>query len=247
MNDTTWILILVGLTMLGGRLVKLYPKLPKGLMPVLSMVLGAGIYLGKACLLDGMALTEALACWQVVITGAGAIVGHDLLKPALVRLLGERGAVIVLGQLPKPDPKPKPENATGPASIIFVGLLALSLSGCALLSKLAGSQLLTNALDLGMAGAQQYYARHPNQASQQAVIDAELALLRAQLDYARDGSPEHEAAVDAAYRAWYAAMADVIAARVPDGGAMGMGPDGEALPPLQELDLPTPDEVAEAR
>lgn len=142
MNDTLWIVILVALTMLGGRLAKLYPKLPKGLMPVFSLAIGAGIYLAKACLLDGMALADALACWQVILTGAGAIVGHDLLKPALVKLLGERGAVRVLGQLDKPNSeiKPKPPSPAGGASSMLwlwaavcwlgIGATAAVIPGC---------------------------------------------------------------------------------------------------------------------
>ena len=124
MNDTTWIVILVALTMVGGRLAKLYPKLPKGLMPVLSLALGAGAYVAKATQVDGIPVAEALMSWQVIITGASAIVGHDLLKPALVWLTNERIAVLVMGRLAKPEPKEKPSepgmSAGGAISTLWI-------------------------------------------------------------------------------------------------------------------------------
>jgi hypothetical protein len=160
MTDTLWTAILIALTLIGARLAKCWPKLPKGLMPALALGLGAGLYVAKAVYCDGVAPIEALLSWQVLIAGAGAIVGHDLLKGALGGLLGEERAATLLGRLPAagaapggdPAPKePKPSESLAPVAAaddppeepaggggkpggvsgaIFIGLLALLLAGC---------------------------------------------------------------------------------------------------------------------
>jgi hypothetical protein len=121
MNDTLWSFLLIALTGAGGRLAKLYPKLPKKLMPMLALALGAGLYVLKATQIDGLPAADALMSWQVIITGASAIVGHDLLKGAMECMgMDERLIATILGSLPKPEPKKKPTNTGGATSMLWI-------------------------------------------------------------------------------------------------------------------------------
>jgi hypothetical protein len=121
MNETTWILLLVALTGAGGRLAKLYPKLPKKLMPMLALALGAGLHILKATQIDGLSAADALMSWQAIITGASAIVGHDLLKGAMECMgMDKRLIATILGSLSKPEPKEKSTNAGGATSVLWI-------------------------------------------------------------------------------------------------------------------------------
>ncbi len=121
--------------------------------------------------------------------------------------------------------------------------LALSLTGCALLSQLAGSRLLSTALDLASAGSQAYFDKHPSLERQQAIRALYLAVRRAHAAHAKEPSPETQAAVDDAYLAYYELLGEygILSAQGPIGGAEGDGPPPE---PLREL--VTPEELAAA-
>jgi hypothetical protein len=148
MNGTLWILLLVALTGAGGRLAKLYPKVPKKLMPALVLALGAGLYVLKARLVDGLPVADALMSWQVILTGASAIAGHDLLKGAAQCMgMDERVITKLLGSLPKPAPATPPPSddeepgisAGGATSVLWIwtavcwfgiGVTAVVTPGC---------------------------------------------------------------------------------------------------------------------
>jgi hypothetical protein len=142
-NDTLWIFLLIALTGAGGRLAKLYPKLPKKLMPILALALGAGLYVLKATQIDGLPAADALLSWQVILTGASTIAGHDLLKGALQCVgVSESTTTKILGQLARPNSeiKPKPPSPAGSASSMLwlwtavcwigIGAAAVVTPGC---------------------------------------------------------------------------------------------------------------------
>jgi len=265
MNETLWIALLVALTMIGGRLAKLYPRLPKGLMPAVALLIGAGLYLAKAALLDGVPVADALVSWQVLVTGAGAIVGHDLIKPVLSRWLGEDWAVIIMGRLDARQPKKQPGVAVGykgqMGQLLIIISLALGASGCQLVgpalaalqtavTSAQGSQWLGSVLGQAEKGSEAYFDRHPNLDRQR---DVEAAL-RAVWGYLamHDRALAMADAIDSgdagAIRAellqsWgvLRAMLDsmgILDARPPAGGAEGSGPMPVplSLPSLTEVD-----------
>ena len=124
MTDTLWIALLIAITMIATRLTKLWPRAPKGLIPLVAVAIGAGAYLAYAHYVLGQALGDAWQSWLVVLVGAGAVVGHDLLKPALVALIGEPWAIIILGRIRKTEPKPP----TKPPGVAIGGIvLALAM------------------------------------------------------------------------------------------------------------------------
>jgi hypothetical protein len=119
-------------------------------------------------------------------------------------------------------------------------VLALLLPGCGILSS-----LLPAALDAAAAGANSYFARHPNAAAEDLVRQHELEarLARAGLEAAR-AAGEDDAAAKAkaveAYRALVELLDElgVTTAKAPAGGA-----ETEAAEPVP-FALPTPESIA---
>ena len=259
MNETLWIAVLVALTMGLTRLAKFWPRLPKGLVPLLAVAIGAGLYLAKAVYLDSQPLADAWQSWLVVLVGAGAVVGHDLLKPALTELVGEPLATILLGRIPGSAERPKPPPRKPPASTIFVAiLLGGLLGGCApalaalqgLVRSTQGSQWLGSVLDVAETGAAAYFDRHPSIERQQDVAQAIRVARQAQealdrvlaaVDAVESGDAE-KARSEAltAYASLRALLAElgVLTATPPPGGAEGNAPSPVPLllPTVAEVD-----------
>ena len=244
MNETLWIAVLVALTMGLTRLAKLWPRLPKGLVPLLAVAIGAGLYLAYAVYVVGQPLADAWQSWLVVLVGAGAVVGHDLLKPALSELVGESMATILLGRIPgsaeASASPPKP-----PTSTIFVAiLLGGLLGGCAQLGALAqaalGSSLVGTIMDTARSGVAAYLVRHPDRDREAALTAAAADVLEANLAYARSATPETRADVLSAYRSYLALLAEygIDRAIPPPGGAEGNAPSPVPLllPTVAEVD-----------
>jgi hypothetical protein len=132
--------------------------------------------------------------------------------------------------------------------LAWLMFVVMMLNGCAAFGQLAraagGSQWLGTVVEYAAAGAEQYFARHPNQRAQE-VAAAGLEVLRAKAAYdealvsERDPKPEKAALLEA-WAAYLALLAElgVLDARVPDGGAQGEGP------PPEPLQLPSADQVA---
>lgn len=109
MNETMWIMLAAALSGAWGRLVKLYPELPKGLVPWLVLVCGYGVMLMRWHFAEGLQWNAAaLAAWDGLAAGLVAIGGHEALKPALRLVMSDEAATKLLGKLPKPAPKADP-------------------------------------------------------------------------------------------------------------------------------------------
>ena len=105
MTETMWLVLYAGGSYLFGRIVKMYPKLPKGALPWMVMGAGYAITFGMA-VQGGAELADAAAgAWTGLVAGAVAVGGHETLKPLLSRVLGEELATKALGKLPKPKAK----------------------------------------------------------------------------------------------------------------------------------------------
>lgn len=105
MTETHWILLYAIGSGLFGRIVKLVPSIPKGALPWLVLAAGYAISFGMG-VHGGLSATEsAMAAWTGLAAGLVAIGGHEALKPALSRVLGDELAGKLLGKLPQASPK----------------------------------------------------------------------------------------------------------------------------------------------
>lgn len=102
MTETMWLVLYAVASGAFGRLVKSYPKMPKGLLPWLVIGAGYAITFGMA-IYGGAALADAAAAsWTGVAAGVLAVGGHEALKPLLKSIFGEERAALMLGKLPEP-------------------------------------------------------------------------------------------------------------------------------------------------
>lgn len=100
MTATLWFLLMVVVTWACGRAAKLWPKLPKGLVPWLVLAIG---YVAGFCLAMHHGATVAAAAEQALAglaAGLVAVGGHEALKPLLAHIVGAELATKLLGKLP---------------------------------------------------------------------------------------------------------------------------------------------------
>lgn len=84
-----------------GRLSKLIPGLPKGLLPWLVLLIGYAATFALGVFRDDLPAAEAaLAAWTGLGWGMAAIGGHEALKPLLSQFVGPEMAIKILGKLP---------------------------------------------------------------------------------------------------------------------------------------------------
>lgn len=102
MTETMWIVLYAVASGLFGRVVKMYPKVPKGALPWLVIVAGYAISFGMAMHGGASASDAALSSWTGLVAGVAAVGGHEALKPLLTKFLGEDLAKKALGKLPAP-------------------------------------------------------------------------------------------------------------------------------------------------
>ena len=102
MTEAQWIVLYAVTSGLFGRLVKLVPSIPKGLLPWLVMLAGYGISFGMGIQGGMSAADAAVAAWCGLAGGMLAVGGHEALKPLLGRVMGEKNATKLLGKLPAP-------------------------------------------------------------------------------------------------------------------------------------------------
>lgn len=102
MTETMWLVLTAVGSGLFGRIVKLYPKIPKGLLPFLVLGAGYAITFGLAVYGGATPADAAATSWTGLVAGLVAVGGHEALKPGLTRVLGEELAAKALGKLPAP-------------------------------------------------------------------------------------------------------------------------------------------------
>ncbi len=105
MTETHWLILTAALSGLVGRVTKMYPKVPKGLLPWIVLVVGWAIMFGRGLYNGAEPGTAALEAWTGLAMGVVAVGGHEALKPALSMAIGEERANRVLGHLPSEGEK----------------------------------------------------------------------------------------------------------------------------------------------
>ena len=105
MSDTSWLLLSAAMAWLCGRIVKIYPRFPKALLPWIVLAAGYGLAFGLALHAGAAPRDAALGAWRGLGAGLLAIGGHEARKGPLVRFLGPGPAARILGKLPAPQPK----------------------------------------------------------------------------------------------------------------------------------------------
>lgn len=107
MTETMWIVLYAIASGAFGRIVKVYPKVPKSALPWTVIAAGYAISFGMA-MYNGAAVADAaMSSWTGLVAGIAAVGGHEALKPLLAKFLGEDLATKALGKLPKAKPKSK--------------------------------------------------------------------------------------------------------------------------------------------
>lgn len=246
----TILALVVGVLMNG---VKRIPWLSSDAVPVLAFMIGWVLDAASSNLACGMGYVDAaLSGLGGGLAGLAAAGGHEaLMRTASVFGLGGL-ATKLLGKAKKQQDKRK-GSKTKSAALIVLGVV--SLSGCAgmlpAIAKLAqGSQYLGTVIDVATAGAETYFARHPNLEAERrveasvtrarsalAALDAALATVEAV-----DSQNLKQARTEAlkAYTELRALLTDlgVLTATPPAGGVETDAP--EPVP----IALPTPEMIA---
>jgi hypothetical protein len=255
LTDLAWLAIVGGATGFITRLTKLYPKLPKGLVPYVALLVGYGITMG-VLLGRGVPLADAwLPAFQGVLAGALSVLGHEAFKPLLVLAVGEKWATLILGKLPRPEPAPQPKASGATATILFLALGLASLAGgvsaChALLPALVHAanvaNMVTGWVNLLDDAQRQWFAEHPDEetAAQFAAAigvtrDALAALDRlgaASESYSEGDHAEAEQRLLEAYRELYA-IAETIPGFLDSAGGLATPPDGQMARPGTPAEL----------
>lgn len=231
--------------------------IPSAYLPTIAY--GSALALsGGMALYHGTDLGAALLAG--LVAGSMAIGGKSVLAPAVRKLgpLGARVADVVFG----PSSSPPPAGPSVAAALVLAvamagGAVACTPGAWARVAEVAGAVLsgatkAQDAITAGQAGAERYFARHPNGDAERTVAEraadaqALLDALRATAAGVKAGAEgDVEGARDRflpAYRALREALdaAGVLSADAPLGGA-----EGDAPAP-QPVALPTVDELAEA-
>lgn len=237
------------------NMIKRVPKVPSNAVPVIAFVLG---YLFDAAIgysSCGWTLAEAgLSGLGGGLAGLAAAGGHEALVRAAESVGLGKVATLLLGKAKKEQGKRTSKGKGSTAAIVF---LALMLTGCAgVLEALAqagqGSQWIGTVVDVAEAGADAYFARHPNLEASRRVETAvrrarsALAALDAALATADavDDQDVAQAKVEAlrAYTELRGLLAElgVLTATPPAGGAEADAPEPEPF------ELPLPEQIKAA-
>lgn len=115
MSETLWLLLMAVISGGFGRALKIYPRMPKSVLPWL--VLSAGYVLSMAlAMYRGLPVDQAAqAAWTGLAAGLIAVGGHSSLRGLLVTLLGSHAADRLLGRLPgRPTEPPTVEAESLP-------------------------------------------------------------------------------------------------------------------------------------
>ena len=242
-----------------GRTVKVYPKLPKELLPWLVMLCGYVLTFGMA-VYGGMGVSEAAtSSWMGLILGVGAVGGHEALKGGIkwvtkkspFDINPDKAAAILLGKLPAPSNAKEPRAKTRMSMLVL--LLGL-LPGCAealqaLDMAARSASYLSSAISVADAGQEAYFARHPSLDNEpkvdKAIRDARMAsaaldaALAAGDSFAGDlaGTKKEALQTYKELRRLYVELG-ILEARAPDGGA-----ESEGAPMPEPFPLPTAEDI----
>lgn len=236
------------------RAVKRIPKLSSNAVPVVAFALGYAIDAALGHYSCGLTLGQAsLSGLGGGLAGLAAAGGHEALMRAATSVgYGER-VLWLLGKAKKEQDKRKAK----PKAPVLLLLGVLTLSGCAgvfeALSKAAqGAQWIGTVLDVAEAGADAYFARHPNLEAtrrvQAAARGARSALAALDAAVATANAAESEDIAQAkrealrAYAELRGLLAEfgVLTATPPAGGAEAEAPKPEPF------ELPLPEEIGAA-
>ena len=219
--------------------VKRLSWIPVNTVPLLAFVLGWALDVAAGIYTCGLAHHAAvLSGLGGGLAGLAAAGGHEAMMRAATVVGLEDRASRLLGRAKKEQDTRK--KASG-ALIVF---LVLMLSGCSgWLPKVAqGAQWLGSVIEIADAGADAYFARHPNQDQEievdTAVRHAKQALAALDAAYATVDALDHEdvkTARTAAVKA-YSELRDllsglgILSATPPMGGAETDAPDPKPMP-----------------
>lgn len=268
-HEDIWFMIVIGVGGAVGRAAKAgWPTMPAWALPLLVIVfsyllLFADLALEPSNPLD---VDARVALWGILLGGA-AVGGHETLKKLLtlavsvvVKDEGRALSIVeaLLGKLrDQATPPPARSSRRSVITTLLVAcFLSLSLPSCTPQQRAAvadvltgvsqGSAWLASAIDAGEAGAEVFYARHPNP---RALADVKAyALVAREAQAALDGliavggavnEGDLQAAREAALQAYghFRSLLDrlgVLDAAPPDGGA-----EADGVPEPRPLSLPT--------
>lgn len=237
------------------NMIKRVPRVPSNAVPVIAFVLGYALdaLIGwRSC---GWAPIEAaLSGLGGGLAGLAAAGGHEALVRAAESVGLGKLATLLLGKAKKEQGKRTSKGKGSTAAIVFC---ALMLTGCAgLLEALAKSgqaaQWVGTVVDVAEAGADAYFARHPNlEASRRvdvavrrarsalAALDAALATAEAVDDQGVARAKVEALRTYSELRGLLAELG-VLTATPPAGGAEGNAPEPEPV------ELPLPEEIKAA-
>lgn len=233
------------------RGVKRIKRVPADGLPVIAFVLGWALDTAASSLMCGLTPADAaLSGLGGGLAGLAAAGGHEALSRSLSKV-GLGGAADKLLGTSKREQDKRKSKGKSAALIVFAFVF---LSGCStLLPALAkaaqGAQYLGTVIDVADAGADAYFARHPNLDAERRVeaamrrAHAALTALNRSLATAEAVADEDVTRARSEALSAYGALRDLLAelgvltATPPAGGAETDAPEPEPL------ELPMPSEV----
>lgn len=248
MNMFQWALLVAIAAGGFARLAKIWPRLPKGALPWMTLATGYGMTLVKLHWLDDVQWSAALdGAWLGVGSGMVAIGGHEVFKRTLRPWVGEAGAAAILGRLPQP-PNRKPPLPPAALLVAFAVAATLTLPACSALmpavAKVAQvGRAVARYLDMIDHAGAAWFAERPDPDKRAEMVaalgrcrDALLAVdrLAAGAESASDGGDPEVELIDS-YRALYR-IAESIPGFLDSAGMLGASSSSASAATPDELE-----------